>query len=232
MSESGDLQAKLECPLGVEEREWAESLGMTVSQWREKLERARRGEVEMINATGALLALREGVAEEIGEAVASGGKLGDLAVHYGMSGGALRAWIFGDAERLAAYENGLRGRAEALADEALEYRDEALGIADGAQVETVAVSKLQVDTRFKAAGLNMQLAAKYDPRRFGEDRSMKLEVGRRDEGALLEQLKELTREPEMREMLRMLLSEGAAVIEGSVVKDGEVVMDGGAEQRG
>lgn len=225
MSESGDLHAKLECPLGVEEREWAESFGMTVSQWREKLERARRGEGEMINATGALLALREGAAEEIGEAVASGGKLGDLAVRYGMSGGALRAWIFGDAERLAAYENGLRGRAEALADEALEYRDEALKIADGAEVETVAVSKLQVDTRFKAAGLNMQLAAKYDARRFGEDRSMKLEVGGRDEGALLEQLKELTREPEMREMLRMLLSEGATVIEGDVMNDG-------AEHRG
>ena len=225
MSESGDLQAKLECPLGVEEREWAESLGMTVGQWREKLEKARRGERGMINATGALLALREGAAEEIGEAVASGGKLGDLAVRYGMSGGALRAWIFGDAERLAAYENGLRGRAEALADEALEYRDDALKIADGAEVETVAVSKLQVDTRFKAAGLNMQLAAKYDARRFGEDRSMKLEVGGRDEGALLEQLKELTREPEMREMLRMLLSEGATVIEGDVMNDG-------AEHRG
>lgn len=220
-----DLQAKLECPHGVEEREWAESLGMTVGQWREKLEKARRGERGMINATGALLALREGAAEEIGEAVASGGKLGDLAVRYGMSGGALRAWIFGDAERLAAYENGLRGRAEALADEALEYRDDALKIADGAEVETVAVSKLQVDTRFKAAGLNMQLAAKYDARRFGEDRSMKLEVGGRDEGALLEQLKELTREPEMREMLRMLLSEGATVIEGDVMNDG-------AEHRG
>lgn len=220
---NADLQAKLECPDGMEEEVWARSLGLSVEGWRYRLERAREGRVEVMSPRGALMALRDEVAEEIGESVARGGKLSDLAVHYGMRGGELRAWIFGDAKRLAAYEAGLRGRAEELADEALEYRDRAIEIADRADIEGVPVSKLQVDVRFKAAALNLQLAAKYDPRRFGEDRSLKLDVGVKGEGELMEQLRELTREPEMREMLKALLNEGVRVVDG----ESERADDGG-----
>ena len=99
------------------------------------------------------------------------------------------------------------------------YRDRAIEIADSTDVDEVQVSKLQVDVRFKAAALNMQLAGKYDPRRFGEDRTLKLETSGRSEGELVEQLRELTKQPEMREILRMLLSEGGTVIEGEVGTD-------------
>ena len=232
----------MECPEGMEEGVWAASWGLTVAQWRVRLEIARDEERNGMEASGgvrrtvsmkeALLSLREGYAQEVGEEVASGGRLADIAARQGMSAGALRAWIFADADRLAAYEAGLRGRAEALADEALEYRDRAIEIADGAWVEEVQVSKLQVDTRFKAAALNMQLAGKYDPRRFGEDRTLKLETSGRSEGELVEQLRELTKQPEMREILRMLLSEGAEVEPGATVIDGEVGTDTGGETQG
>ena len=221
----------MECPEGMEEGVWAASLGLTIGQWRFRLEEAREmervgarvdantGMARTVSMKEALLALREGYAQEVGEEVASGGRLADIAARAGISAGALRAWIFADADRLAMYEAGLRGRAEELADEALGYRDRAIEIADGAGVDEVQVSKLQVDVRFKAAALNMQLAGKYDPRRFGEDRTLKLETTGRSEGELVEQLRELTKQPEMREILRMLLSEGGTVIEGEVGTD-------------
>lgn len=209
----------LECPEGIEEGIWAAGLGLTVGEWRNRLRGAgedERGMGEGMTMTVSdvvNLNLRVGLAQEIGEEVAYGGRLRDIAPRYGVSAGKLRAWIFGDAERLALYEAGLRGRAEELADEALEFRDKAILIADSADVDEIQVSKLQVDTRFKAAALNMELAARYDPRRFGQDRSMKLEVGRRDEGELQEQLKELLREPEMREVMLRLLGDEGRVIE-------------------
>lgn len=195
-----------------------------MGEWRNRLRGAgeeERGMGEGITMTVTdvvNLNLREGLAQEIGEEVAYGGRLRDIAPRYGVSAGKLRVWIFSDAERLAAYEAGLRGRAEELADEALDYRDKGLEIAKNATMDDVPLSKYKTDTQFKAAALNMEMAARYDPRRFGQDRSMKLELPRRDEGEMVEQLRELLREPEMREVMMRLLGDEGKVIEAEADK--------------
>jgi len=87
--------------------------------------------------------------------VASGVSLKALCGHYMLEYGLLWAWMIADEDRLARYEMALRGLADSDISETVE-------LADGADVETVAVSKLQIDTRFKRA-------AKWDKKRYGDD---------------------------------------------------------------
>ena len=85
--------------------------------------------------------------------VAEGESLKDLAKAWGVPYGMLARWIADDDSRRAQYEIGLALYADAEAMECIR-------IADGATLEDVAVSRLQIETRIK-------LIAKWDKQRYG-----------------------------------------------------------------
>ena len=94
------------------------------------------------------------LAGEIGERIAQGERLWDIARGLGVKRRQLKRWIDADPERLAEYTAGLEAMADELAMDTLEE-------ARGANPETVGVAKLRVDTFFKMAG-------KLDSTRWGD----------------------------------------------------------------
>lgn len=91
--------------------------------------------------------------DRISTRVAEGESLKDLARAWGVPYGMLARWVADDEARKAQYEIGLALYADAEAMACIQ-------IADTADAETVAVARLQVETRLK-------LIAKWDKQRYG-----------------------------------------------------------------
>lgn len=93
-----------------------------------------------------------GVPGVVFQRLSEGETLRDIGRAWGVPVGGFTRWF--SEEHCVLYEAALRVRADQLAHEAL-------ACADGADAETVAPARLQVDTRLKLAG-------KWDRERYGE----------------------------------------------------------------
>lgn len=106
----------------------------------------------------------DGALFELCAQVSEGVTLMGYCEHYGLNRGLMCAWMGEDESRVASYQRAKRWVAD-------NYVDDAVSIADRADVETVAVDKLRVDTRLKVAPL-------LDRVRFGRDeKSVTVNVG-------------------------------------------------------
>jgi len=76
--------------------------------------------------------------------IAEGERLADIARAWDVPGGKLLAWILVDEQRSCQYLRALEIASHALVAETV-------GIADASQPETVGVSKLRIETRFRIA---------------------------------------------------------------------------------
>jgi len=81
----------------------------------------------------------------------------------GLAWGALLAWCNESEERIRKLKDALEVRGHLLAEEAV-------GIADAADPETVGVARLQVDTR-------KWMASRLNPKWFGEKKELNVAVG-------------------------------------------------------
>ena len=91
------------------------------------------------------------LAEEVGECVAAGERLVDIARRFGVRRGQLKRWLDAEPERLAEYHAGLSALADEMAMETIKIADE--GDLDR--------NALQVKAR-------QWLSSKLDRGRFGE----------------------------------------------------------------
>lgn len=106
----------------------------------------------------------DGALFELCAQVSEGVTLLGYCEHYGLNRGLVCAWLGEDASRTASYHRAKRWVAD-------NYVDDAVSIADRADVETVAVDKLRVDVRLKVAPM-------LDKSRFGKDeKAMTINVG-------------------------------------------------------
>jgi len=91
-------------------------------------------------------------------AAMDGTALDTLAAQMGVNAGTMRKWVRDDPERLSAYREALRIRADALVHESLEIIDKA-----AADPEMLAVCKARADHRLKVAPMwDRELAGKQD----------------------------------------------------------------------
>lgn len=82
--------------------------------------------------------------EEIGCRIAEGESLKDICKAWVVPAGEMLMWLMRDEKRYEVYRRALEVVAHG-------YVGEALGIADDAEVETVGLAKLKIDTRFRLA---------------------------------------------------------------------------------
>lgn len=162
----------------TEERaELREAIKTTRAEWRKKLSIAGRlsPASKLAQNVGVLLLdldiFEDRIAEAGGEEelvfiicaqVASGVTLTDWCANYVVQRGLVWAFITETPERFERYQRALRGIAD-------EYVAATVGLADGADEDTIQTSKLQIDTRFRAAGV-------YDRPRFGKDATTQVAV--------------------------------------------------------
>lgn len=95
------------------------------------------------------------LAGEIGERIANGERLWDIARHYGVKRRQLKRWIDADPERIAEYNAGLEAMADELAMDTIDVVREAT-------MENVPLAKLKTDVYFRFAG-------KVDRKKWGDD---------------------------------------------------------------
>jgi len=96
----------------------------------------------------------DGLLDEVTDDVLEGCGLRDIAKRLGIPIGELGRFLY-------LHEEGYRGMMRVKAD---LLAHETLGIADGVDVEQVAVAKLRIDTRFK-------LASKWDKTVYGDEKA-------------------------------------------------------------
>ncbi len=141
------------------------------AEWRERLSLASRvGEHTKLGRRAGVLMLdldmledriKEAGGEEelvfmICAQVAGGATLTQWCEHYSLQRGLVWAFLTEREEWFERYKRALKGVAD-------EWVSQTVGLADGATEDDLGVSKLAIDTRFKAAGL-------YDKGRFGNDK--------------------------------------------------------------
>lgn len=117
------------------------------------------------------------LAREVGECVASGEKLHDIARRFGVSRGQLKLWLDGDEGRRRMYEAGLSALVDEKVMEALEVNDELVVLGDGVSEGEEGRVKLAMDGRDRFIKNAVMLAGKLDGRRFGDRVNVKVEMG-------------------------------------------------------
>lgn len=174
-----------------ERQELREAVKSVRAEWRERLSLASKlsPTSKLAKKAGVLLLdldiFDDRVAEAGGEEelvfvicaqVASGCTLTQWCEHYVVQRGLVWAFLTETPERYERYCRALEGIADAYVAETIEIADDASrdtieGPRGGEVLDTewMARSKLRVDTRFK-------LAAKYDKKRFGDDKSTNVAV--------------------------------------------------------